>query len=395
MADLFGFKIIEFQKDSTSVTPSYAVGYHKVELSGKEKYIVLLALRGTNLDLNGPNDLINDINSQVVGMGFRYGTENINNALKKCIRKIGCTKENTILFITGHSLGGGIAHSLAPFAENYTSTADNCFIYTYAATNAFIDILHYGAYDNVHNIINNQDCVPRTPLFYGKYGHKWYYDSADSKFKPFFDKIYQEKNWSGNMFDAHDTRTYLGMMLCCLPEQMGSGAENNYSITSIHCPVDIEVRSTNGTLMGKTVGDAITLEDTSKVMILTNNGEKEVIAPPGLNYTVSIVGTGDGQMTVSHKTVDSYNDEVVEEKHFADVPVATNKQFELVIDSNNSSEINLVDIDSNAPLERTSETVSANTDDKKTNFLYYIISGLVAILLIMIIWVIKIKRQKR
>lgn len=389
MLNKFGFKIIDFEKNSTTSTPSYAVGYNKVKLNGTEKYIVLLALRGTNTDLNGPNDVINDLNSQVFGLGFRKGTENINSILKKDIKRIGCTKENTILFITGHSLGGGIAQSLAPFAENYVNTNDNSFIYTYAATNVFVDMLHYAAFDNVHNIINVRDAVPRLPVAYGKYGHRWYYDSSDRKYQSYFDKIYNKENWHGDMFNAHDPRTYLGMMLCDLPDQMGNGAVNPYSITSIHCPVDIEVRDMSGNLMGKTEGDRVNLEKSSNVLIVTNNGEKDVIAPPDIEYNVCIVGTGDGKMTVTHQKLNVYNDEVIEERKFADVPVATNQRFEIVVDSDEINNINLINLDET----KSDIEISKTKTEKSSGALKKVLIGLAAFaLIIILLWIIKIKR---
>lgn len=336
----FGFEDVDYRAYSSPLIPAYAMAHRKVLLSGEEREIVLLAVRGTNVDLDRLNDVIDDISSQTTG--FRPATVAVNAALADYVREHGFTKEETILFVTGHSLGGAVAQSMAPYAENYVTSDDDCFIYTYAAANCLIDVFHSREFGNVHNIINNRDAVPKVPVVFGKYGHRWFYESSDEKYRPYYEAVYKEKDWHcRNILDEHETTTYLAMMLCALPDNMGSGAVNPYSVTSVRCPVDIEVYDAGGDLMGRTSGDKVTLEETSSVLITARDGEKEIVAPPGTEVTVRITGTDKGTMTVLRQTIDPETDEVLSEKEFADVPVKKGEVFELSADGNDAGRTEL------------------------------------------------------
>ncbi len=368
LEDIFGFVDVDYRDWSTPDTPAYAMAHRRVTLSGGDREIVLLVLRGTNMGLDGPNDFIDDVKSQVDG--FRPATRNINNILEKYVKDHGFSKEETILFITGHSLGGAVAQSLAPFAENYVTSDENCFIYTYAAANCFIDLFKNREFANVHNIINVNDVVPYIPIMFGKYGKELYYNSSSSKFFDTYAEAYDEEGWFPlGVLEKHDVTTYLSMMLTALPSGAGSGAVNHYSITSIHCPVDIEVYGADGELMGWTEGDEVTLTEMSRVLILTNDGEKEIVAPPDVSYSVRLTGTDDGTMTVIHRTLDAETDEVLTEKEYGDVPVTRGASFELAADGNDMAQAQLT-ADGKAVPERpaaeTENDQTATVDEEET-----------------------------
>ena len=366
---IFGFGDVDYRDWSTPDTPAYALAHRRVTLSGGDREIVLLVLRGTNMDLDGPNDLIDDVKSQVDG--FRPATRNINNILEKYVKDHGFGKEEMVLFITGHSLGGAVAQSLAPFAENYVTSDENCFIYTYAAPNCFIDLFKNREFRNVHNIINVNDAVPYVPVMFGKYGRELYYNSSDPKYFDTYAEAYGEEGWFPlGLLEKHDVTTYLSMMLTALPSGAGSGAVNHYSVTSIHCPVDIEVYDADGNRMGWTSGDEVTLEETSQVLILAHDGEKEIAAPPGVEYSVRITGTGDGTMTVVHRTLDAETHEVLTEREYGDVPVTGGETFELAAKGGDMAQAELTESGKAVP-ERPAEkqesdpTVPDDTEETK------------------------------
>ena len=346
LEDTLGFKDVDYEPYSSYSQPGYALAHRSVTFGGEKKQIVLVAIRGTNLDFGG-NDAVIDAKAQIDG--FRPGTSLVNFAVRRYIKKLGCKKSNTILFITGHSLGGGIAQSLAPYAENYTSEDNNCFIYTFAATNVFIDLFHSRSFDNVHNIINTRDVVPKYPFLYGKYGHKWYYDSANEKYKKYLAKVYKKEGWHcENAIDEHMPATYFAMMLCDPPDNMGEGAYNPYTITSVHCPVDIEVCDPNGNLMARTVGTQVIYEHNSKVLVVTDGENKDVYSPAGVQYSLGITGTGEGTMTVFRQVFDSVSDALIEEKQFGEIEVYTGQKFVLDIDDRDCSELQLVEMQGEA-----------------------------------------------
>ena len=352
LENTFGFKDVYYVWESTSTRPGFALAHKHLTLDGQDKQIVLVVIRGTNLNQD-LDDLISDLRSQ--SDGFRPSTESINLLLKKYIETLGCDKSNTILYITGHSLGGAVAQSLAPFAENYTLTDDNCFIYTFAAANAFIGAFHSRPFKNVHNIINSRDAVPKLPLIYGKYGHEWFYDSADLKYRDYYAAVYKEEGWHcQNIVDEHDPATYFAFLLCDTPDNMGDGAENPYTLTSIHCPVDICVYDQDGELMAQTSGEEVHHKEETKVLVITDGENKEILAPPGVNFSIEIIGTGDGVMNVACKKIDPYTDEVIEEKQFDEVTVNKETVFDLQIDERSINEIELIKKTRQNEIEETS-----------------------------------------
>ena len=391
LENTFGLEDIYFSKEASSLVPSYAIGHKRVNLSGKTRDIVVMSLRGTRLDRDNANDAIIDISS--VGDGFRPAANSLDSALKEyLVNNINhYNKQNTVLFITGHSLGGAVAQCLAPYAEKYAD-ADKCFIYTFAAANAYIADSSK-TYDNVHNIINIPDIVPDVPLGFGKNGHCWFYDSNDKKYKPYFEETYQEKNWHSKGFlDDHDITTYFAMMICEVPTNMGSGAENPYSHSSIHCPVDIAVYDDDGVLMGKTSGDSVEWAENSKVLIIAKDGEKEVVAPYGVHYKIIITGTGDGTMTVNQKTVNPDNNETLDEKEFKDVAVSTTSAYSLYIDGGSLDKTELTPIDKD---NATAEGEKAERSDNKVLLLLIIAAIIVFIVLLVLVLLLKQSKKQK
>ena len=392
LKSVFEFDNVQYNKDSFGFIPALAFAHKKVEINSKTKHIVLVAIRGTNLG-NNKDDAINDVLSQF--NGFEPSRDFVNRYLKSYLSDNKCKKENTILYITGHSLGGAISQSLAPFAESYVSSNDNSFIYTYAAANASVESDKIDYYSNVHNIINIPDVVPDVPFGYDKYGHKWFYDSNDDKYKPYFEKTYKEDGWhSKGLLDDHDIATYIGMLLCEVPTNMGSGANNPYSITSVHCPVDIEVFDLSGNLMCKTENGKALHEENSKVMIVSDGEKKDVYAPNGVQYNVVITGTGEGTMTVKQQSVNPVSNEIIADKAFEDVPVETGKKFQLVVDTADVEDIELEPYGS-----KSKKHIKSAENESKSNAAKYIIIAVVVLILaaaaVAIIIVLKRKNERK
>ena len=374
--------------------PATIFASKRISLNGADKTVVCVVVRGTT----NFQDVLTDIGAMFDG--FYTAAHNVRtefdayyDSLEQLYGDV--SPENTILFITGHSLGGAVAGQLGQMLEGSYSHRNTIFDYTFASPNYETFKYDVEGFTNIHNIVNVHDAIPNVPTGFKKYGRIWYYDSSEGKYQSYLNRVYETLWWNAYFFlDEHYTSTYLSMMLCDVPDNMGEGAVNPYSLTSVHCPVDIEVRNQDGELMGSTKGEEVTLTEACTVLVMTDGEEKYVFAPPDEPYTVKIVGTGNGEMTVKQQSIDQYSGEVVSEKSFEHVAVTKGQQFELAVSGKAQvDDIELKGADGAAASGGSSEPSSepASADDsgqKDEGFVFhwwYILVGLGVVALAFVI----------
>ena len=91
------------------------------------------------------------------------------------------------------------------------------------------------------------------------------------------------------------------------------------------CPVDVEVCDASGNLLGSVVGNKVTT--TGDIEIQLEGDVKRVVAPAGLDVTVTATATDDGAMTC---VVEQYSGGApVGRAVYRDVPLATGRTFSL------------------------------------------------------------------
>lgn len=312
--------------------PSCAFASRAVSFDGETKYMVALVVRGTT-DFG---DMATDIDS--LFNDFDPPAKNVLDRFNEYYEDLDdyygadVSADNTIMFVAGHSLGGAVAGQLGQALEDISAQRNAMFVYTIASPK-YNTSDNRGDYKNIHNIINIRDAVPKWKPSNNRYGNDWYYNSAEDKFDSYFDKVYETRDWhAGNPIDEHILSTYLAMMLCDVPSNIGSGAVNPFSLSSFHCPVDIEVYDGQGELLATTSGEDVAITKESLFWIFTDGEEKYVMAPPDTTYSVRAIGTGDGEMTVTQQDLDAYSGDVIEGKSFENVPVSTGATYELAID---------------------------------------------------------------
>ena len=174
--------------------PARTFGHKLVEKDGKQYHIICAIFKGTTtLD-----DAITDARAAVDG--FSEAGENCEKSLDEYVKGIsGATKENTILFITGHSLGAATANVVGLLCDDLVVDGSK-FVYTYASPNYKVTAAGTTKdnYDNFIRFTNADDSVPLVPpvsdlLHYNHVGREVYYNltglDADTKAK--FDKVYK------------------------------------------------------------------------------------------------------------------------------------------------------------------------------------------------------------
>lgn len=321
---MLGFDIIsqKYYDEDVIHQPARTVAAQQIYLNGEEKWIITVVVRGTATD----SDKLTDVSSCITG--FQDSATHVMEDVLSCMldieEKYYCTltKENTIFFLSGHSLGGAVAGILANKALQYAGP-ENIFTYTFGSPNYDTERNEPtdSKYNGVHNILNTDDPVQNFPWLKKRYGHDWYYDLKNRQGT--INYVYGKTGEKS----AHDTETYLACLLSGVPENVGDGAVNPYGLSSIHCPVDIVVLDESGMELGRTSGVNVTLSDSSTVLIYTDGDAKYVLAPADVKYTIQFTATGEGVMAYSQQVVDTFSRSTLSSKDFINVELTEGKSM--------------------------------------------------------------------
>ena len=121
------------------------------------KYVVAAIYRGTS----SYADIISDVKSQLLDGFYEAGVEAADK-LREYIHSQNLTKENTTLFITGHSYGAANA-SLVGIMSTDLAERDSIFCYPIAAPNYYRDGLT-GKGMKMFTFDSKEDIVPQVPV---------------------------------------------------------------------------------------------------------------------------------------------------------------------------------------------------------------------------------------
>lgn len=167
--------------------PARTFAHREIDVNGEKKHIICTVVRGTRSAV----DVITDIKS--VKDGFLDAGKNCLESLKNYQSSLnGATKENTILFITGHSLGASTAAVLSCLADEvaYKSATHT---YTFATPNYNTMEICATDYNNMYQYTNLDDVVPKVPINFKKVGNEKFYDykTLSSAERNRFDRVYE------------------------------------------------------------------------------------------------------------------------------------------------------------------------------------------------------------
>ena len=212
------------------------------------KYVVAAVYRGTS----SYADVLSDVKSQLVDGFYEAGME-ASNKLREYIHSQNLTKENTTLFIVGHSYGAANA-SLVGIMSTDLAERDSIFCYPIAAPN-YDRYGQTGDGMKMFTFINTEDIVPQVPVgpTLDKTGVEISYDRLDIQknhpeqyqrflrvYKYFrhrdydkdFDFMSKEFTLTGtaespedtrvdeDAFRVHMTYTYIALILSVLPDDV-------------------------------------------------------------------------------------------------------------------------------------------------------------------------------
>lgn len=188
----FGMKDVEnivinkdnYSEDKDDIT-EIVIGHRKVEYNGKEKEIVLLVVRGTNgthSEWSSNFDVGADTKQYYDATGEKhphwknkYNHKGFDVTANRVIEKVnGYLSRHSLnsgsILITGHSRGAAVANLLG----KYFVDSKKFDVYTYAfATPNNTTTKNIGNYNEIFNIVNDDDLIPYMPLTkwgFNKYG---------------------------------------------------------------------------------------------------------------------------------------------------------------------------------------------------------------------------------
>ena len=351
--------------------PASCFASSKIKLNGETKYVVSITVRGTG----DPGDILTDVGSAIYG--FNTAANNVKDAFKDYCSSLSdyyhdsVTPNNTILFITGHSLGGAIAGQLGQMLEGISGHRNCIFDYTFASPNYQTFEYDIDSFTNIHNIVNTQDIVPTVPWGYKKYGHCWYYDSCENGLESYLRSVYTNEEWEEIQKGLHDNtlifvgalnrgitgikanhicQTYMACMLKDVPSNIGEGAKSTYSLSSIHCPVDIQILDKDGNVAAWTSGGKAYYAQGANLIIVVDKDEKYVYVPDGIEYHIVFIGTDTGTMNYTQQVIS--NDGVVSEKTFENVSIETGKLLYASVNAETASTQKLKVIDESGHIQK-------------------------------------------
>ena len=192
--------------------PARTFGHKVLMKNGKPCHVFCAVFRGTST----LRDTITDIKSVIDG--FFEGGKNGTDSLRAYINSFkDVTTENTILFITGHSLGAATANVAGRLSREFAK-AESTFVYSFASPNYETDgeWNNGKAYPNFHYYSNIDDVVPTVPprippTFFSKIGkeHLFNYEAMDNNQKQRFERAY--RYFKGK--DFKEDKDFLGLGL--------------------------------------------------------------------------------------------------------------------------------------------------------------------------------------
>ena len=301
--------------------PARTFGHKAIKKNGKTYHIVCAVFKGTTT----VDDAITDIES--VKDGFYKAGESCAKSLATYVNAIpGATKDNTVLFITGHSLGASTANVVGELSGNLAYDSSK-FVYSIASPNYKLVVDESKKAPNFRTFTNTEDVVPKVPLKIndiGKIGaeQKYTYSELSNTQKSQFNKVYRYltgKYYEDDIKTAgtlknHLCQTYISFALCDLGDKeleryLGMSRENGITVTAKDVTVNsnkktvlkrskvLSVKGAQGKVTySKSYGDAgITVSKTGKVTV-----KKSV--DPGI-YRVTIVAKAAGDEFYESKTV--------------------------------------------------------------------------------------------
>ena len=329
----------------------FTIASRKITVDNSVKNLIAVTIRGTpppkqslgwgewlnnalGIDPAGLSSV--GFNKDKVHIGFKAAADDLYRYFKEYMKAFP-DKSDNVLLITGHSRGGSVANLFtAELNKNSNYASKNrTYTYTFAAPNSTRVPIKDTTTNNIINVINKNDIVPKVPDNLGVAESRWGRHGVDLAVT------------MPDVAGAHNMKTYIACLkkenLIVQIYEEGLDGENNSIWTEDiwakmlraklllywKCPVDIEISDSNGNVVATITNGVASNSNDSNVVVFVLNGVKHAFLPTDDIYTAKAIATDDGMLTFTVEMVVDTTDEPLPFgiKTFENVALTKGKEF--------------------------------------------------------------------
>lgn len=319
---------------------------------GNEKTLVLVVIRGTEGWEEWASNIHAAINDKQQHTGFADAANIVYDQIVNSVL-LGIKDLNNVDFvITGFSRGAAAANILATKLEN---EANRVYTYTFACPDTTVFSGADDSYPCIFNIANSNDFVswvPETILKSGwnKYGKSYWYSENWDDFEnlemgttahnqaEYLSYLRSEKPLSEYRVRS-EAKSALDDAVRKRDEKFWRDVKNTFlGYVGIHCPVDVEIYSSEGVLVGNIKNDIVYSMDSDKIYISIFEGEKNVYLLDSDTYTFQITATAKGTMDYSVQNIRTSDQNILDSAAFTNVKLIEGKKMSSTVNPKKSSD---------------------------------------------------------
>lgn len=342
-----------------------AYGLAKMKLENGTTLIFLVA-RGTEEWYKDPLEWVSNFNAAQDDngqhQGFSTAADTMYDKLKNFLQDGEPQTEfsNTYVLMTGFSRGAGVVNLLSKRLAVEEKISGSIQTYAFACPDTAVSTpseTQNFKYRCIFNIADADDLVSWAPggimeLFSGweKYGNSYWYSSAWDDF---------ENREMG--MDAHDQNKYLNYLRSeksikhldfkkrrnakaylndaagkrdrKFRENIKSTINNSrigdfFASVGIHCPVDVEIYDSKGSLLGKILKNIVVEMESSKIHINVVGDEKNIYLLDEDTYTFRITALDNGTMEYIVQRMQTTDGSILENKAYTDIKLTEGKTMD-------------------------------------------------------------------
>ena len=295
------------------------------------------------VDIQGTRPFENLAPADIYTFGFESTATAILGNMKSDIGITDVSDYRYRYFITGHSLGGAAASILAKKLLDEGCSRDQIVAYTFASPCTCGITGGSNGCENIKNIINKRDTVPRLQnvgtFDWRRNGSDFYFSSNSAESKAaYYDLVGHTMpsngfDITGIYLEEHVVQTYMSYLLAAEGTyKVSKTAAENTRFIAVHCPVSVDILNPAGRIaLSAPDGVAGSGKTADGIQLVSDGDAKYILLPEACgDFVVRLTGTGAGTMSCSVQGDVDGNYNLIEPATYENVSLAAGKTFQLL-----------------------------------------------------------------